>query len=99
MTEGALPVGSSDQFLDTTKVVHESGRTAHREGVFVGDPDTTANRADVGKVDDRLLYGMTVREMEFQKLLFKIDELIELSTVMIAVLQEAFNADIIDKEL
>ena len=44
VTEGALGVGETTSFLDTTIVTQDDGTLAHREGVFLGDPEHADRR-------------------------------------------------------
>jgi hypothetical protein len=47
VVESFVEVGGTDAVLDTTLVTQEDGTEADREGVFIGDPETTAARAKV----------------------------------------------------
>jgi hypothetical protein len=60
--EGRLQVGISTEFLDTTIVEQSDGSEAHREGVFIGDPETTAARAAVNKGALTTDYGGVTRD-------------------------------------
>ena len=45
--EGNIQVGNTDKLLDTTVVEQTDGADAHREAVFVGDPEDLVARARV----------------------------------------------------
>jgi hypothetical protein len=48
ITEGFLPVGVSHKNLDTTVITQSDGSTpAHREAVFLADPENTDARGKV----------------------------------------------------
>jgi hypothetical protein len=51
MVDGRLPVGNTTQHLDTTVVTHDSLLTAHREGVFIGDPLDANARTSVEAIN------------------------------------------------
>lgn len=61
--EGRLKVGVTDKFLDTTIVEQAGGAEAHREGVFVGDPETTGARAAVAASINRADFALATRDV------------------------------------
>ena len=65
--EGALPVGSTDIYLDTTIVNQTDGNPVHREVVVLGDPETLAAYGKVTNAEPASTdYGMVVRPFSEQ---------------------------------
>jgi len=60
MSDGSLPVGNTGQNLDTVKIDTTAGFGLHREGVFIGDPNSGLARAQVVNAQPGSGYGMGV---------------------------------------
>lgn len=62
VNEGTLPVGTTGDLLDTTIVTQDSALVAHREAVFLADPEIAAARAAVRNATPVANdYGLVVR--------------------------------------
>ena len=90
VTEGTIDVSGTNDKLDTTIVTQDDGTQAHREGVFIGDPEVNGARAIISgdglSVDD---YGS--REL----LVYLLKEI----TTLNARFEEAFQTGITDKDI
>jgi len=79
--EGALPVGTTEEVLDTVVVEQEDGTDAHREMVSVGDPETTEARARVSSTEENATrYALQVQDD-------KMDDLISMMGVVVEQLK------------
>lgn len=77
--EGRLPVGTTSENLDTTKVTQTDGTTVHREAVVITGPDDLAKRIDPEGFDVGLgtKYAMPITGVELKSLCNQMDQLIE----------------------
>jgi hypothetical protein len=51
--EDSLPVGTTTERLDTTKITQADGSPAHREAVLITDPEKAGHRANVTKTVEK----------------------------------------------
>ena len=59
ITEGKINIGTSDENLDTTKVIQSDDVSVHREAVVITDPKKLANRSNVFEIPPSRSTGQT----------------------------------------
>jgi len=94
--EGLLPVGTTGDYLDTAKVVQTDGTTAHREAVYIADPETTAARISLGGTDENPgSYALPVSDDKMDNLISTmgliLKELRVMNLHLYAMTDEAFD--------
>jgi len=81
--EGLLPVGTTGDYLDTTKVTQTDGTTAHREAVYIADPETTAARISlVGTDENPGSYALPVSDDKMDNLISTMGLILEQLKIM-----------------
>ena len=90
--EGKLPVGPTDQSLDTTVIEQSDGAEAHREVVVLADPETREAYVKVAKPDGQYsYYSLRTHDPQIEQLIGLMSDLLQVQRAQFSLMREAFE--------